>query len=280
MRRNGNEIELDNRDMIVSTTDLQGHILYANDAFCQAAGYERSELLGKPHNIIRHEEMPAAIFYLLWQRLQAGKSIYAFVKNRSKEGFFYWVKAYVTPIVQGGKVTQYTSYRKVIHPFAKEFIEDFYKTLLSVEKQKGMERSVAYLNGFLDKRKLSYDHFVDRLSEGKSVANPVLLSLDRDRHRILYTLFIQRQLRESGTSDPCQSEFGKWLEATREENFTKEAIFEDVRSHHDAVCTLLGSYAEGSANDSKAKGALKTRLNEHSRSLFTELGKLVDSCKE
>lgn len=90
------EIILEKDALITSKTDLKGNIIYANNDFLKYAGYEVSELLLKPHNIVRHEDMPRTVFKCLWDYIQNGKEIFAFVKNKAKDGRYYWVFANVT----------------------------------------------------------------------------------------------------------------------------------------------------------------------------------------
>lgn len=96
---------------LVSTTDTRGVITYCNDAFVQISGYRRDELMGQPHNLVRHPDMPPAAFATMWSYLKQGKAWMGLVKNRCKNGDFYWVHAYVTPIVQRGQVVGYESVR-------------------------------------------------------------------------------------------------------------------------------------------------------------------------
>lgn len=96
---------------LVSKTDVKGIITYANDTFVEASGFERSELIGKNHNVVRHPDMPAAAFADMWKTLKEGMPWQGVVKNRCKNGDFYWVKAFVAPIHQGGEVTGYISVR-------------------------------------------------------------------------------------------------------------------------------------------------------------------------
>ncbi|MCU7947140.1 MAG: PAS domain-containing protein, partial [Candidatus Thiodiazotropha sp. (ex Cardiolucina cf. quadrata)] len=90
------ETVMDDGDFIVSKTDLKGHITYANRVFMRMAQYKESELLGVQHNIIRHPDMPRGVFRLLWNTIESGKECFAYVKNMSKNGDFYWVYANVT----------------------------------------------------------------------------------------------------------------------------------------------------------------------------------------
>ena len=96
---------------LMSTTDTQSHITYANAAFIAVSGFERDEILGQPHNMVRHPDMPTQAFADMWATLKAGRSWTALVKNRRKTGDHYWVRANATPIVRGGRVTGYMSVR-------------------------------------------------------------------------------------------------------------------------------------------------------------------------
>jgi len=96
---------------IVSTTDLKGIITLVNEEFVRVSGYSREELLGQPHNLVRHPDMPPAAFADLWTTIEAGKPWNGMVKNRCKNGDFYWVDANVTPIREHGAVVGYVSIR-------------------------------------------------------------------------------------------------------------------------------------------------------------------------
>ncbi len=105
---------------LVSTTDLRGVITYANDAFCRVSGFSYEELVGKNHNLVRHPDMPKAAFQDLWQHLKLGNSWRGAVKNRCKDGRYYWVDAFVTPIFSHGNVIGYQSVRSPIESKTKE----------------------------------------------------------------------------------------------------------------------------------------------------------------
>ena len=96
---------------LVSTTDLKSQITYCNPAFVEVSGYSREELIGQPHNLVRHPDMPAEAYRDMWATLQAGEPWTALVKNRRKNGDAYWVRANVTPVLEGGRVTGYMSVR-------------------------------------------------------------------------------------------------------------------------------------------------------------------------
>ena len=105
-------VRISDEDSLISTTTADSHITYYNDDFARIAGYDKTELLNKPHNIIRHEDMPKAAFKQFWQYIQSGKSWMGIVKNKCKDGGHYWVSAFVTPIIdKDGKVKEYQSVR-------------------------------------------------------------------------------------------------------------------------------------------------------------------------
>ena len=111
MNITNNEVTFPSSEQLVSITDLQGVILYANDNFCDTAGYTADELVGQNHNIVRHPDMPKAAFADLWQKLKRGDSWRGMVKNRCKNGDHYWVDAYVTPMYENDNIVGYQSVR-------------------------------------------------------------------------------------------------------------------------------------------------------------------------
>jgi aerotaxis receptor len=123
------EVLYDQNAQLVSTTDLQGDITYANDEFCRIAGYSLEELLGQHHNIVRHPEMPKAAFADLWAKLKAGEAWRGMVKNRCKDGRYYWVDAYVTPLYQEGRHIGYQSVRVAPKAEHKQRAELIYSKL-------------------------------------------------------------------------------------------------------------------------------------------------------
>jgi len=152
-------------DFIVSKTDLKGRITYGNRIFIEFSGYSESELLGAQHNIIRHPDMPRAVFKLLWDTIQAKKECNAYVKNMAKDGSFYWVFANVTPnFDNNGNVTGYFSVRRKPKASGIETVTGLYRAMLQEEQRAGARDAIAastrILTDLLAAKGLSYDELV------------------------------------------------------------------------------------------------------------------------
>lgn len=152
-------------DFIVSKTDTKGIITYCNRIFIEFSGYAEEELLGSQHNIIRHPDMPRAVFKLLWDTIAEKKEIFAYVKNMSKDGGFYWVFANITASLgQGDKIIGYYSVRRKPKPAAVKALEPVYREMCAIEQRvgtkDGMKASTEYLLNILAKEKISYEKFV------------------------------------------------------------------------------------------------------------------------
>ena len=162
----GEERFLKEDDFIVSKTDLKGRIIYGNKMFIKISGYTENELLGAPHSILRHPDMPKIVFKLLWDRIQNKQEIFAYVKNLCKDGGFYWVLANVTAtIAPDGSIRDYHSVRRKPSQKAMEVIPDLYAQLLEAERSGGMEASNQLLNDILKQKGVSYDEFVLSLQQ-------------------------------------------------------------------------------------------------------------------
>ena len=108
------ETEVPQDELIISRTDLDGHITYANEAFCEISGYDIEELIGKPHNLVRHPDMPRAAFADLWQTLKDKKQWIGVVKNLRKDKGYYWVQAIISGVYKNGELIEYKSLRTPI----------------------------------------------------------------------------------------------------------------------------------------------------------------------
>lgn len=149
--------------MIISKTDVKGKIIYANKEFCRISGYDGTDLIGKPHNLIRHKDMPRGVFRLLWQTLQSGNEFNGFVKNCCKNNDYYWVFATVNPwfASDGKTLLGYFSARRLANPEGVRFFSDIYKHMLLKESElsggDALTASIAYLTHLCEERGLSYD---------------------------------------------------------------------------------------------------------------------------
>jgi len=167
----GRESHFAEDEIIVSKTDLRGIITYANDVFLRVSGYTEAELIGAPHNILRHPEMPRCVFKLLWDTIKGGDEIFAYVLNLAKNGNQYWVFAHVTPSYDlDGKPVGYHSNRRVPYPDALQKVIPLYAQLLAVEKRAanpnaGTEASFKMLTELLSNNDTDYGKFVFSLSE-------------------------------------------------------------------------------------------------------------------
>lgn len=147
------EVELQGDDFLVSRTDLKGRITYANPSFIHISGFRHDELIGAPHNLIRHPDMPPAAFANLWQTVEAGETWRGLVKNRCKNGDHYWVDASVTPIVENEQVVGYTSVRVQASREAIAQAEQVYAGI-----REGRLKQV-----YLDKGRIRYKGLIQRL---------------------------------------------------------------------------------------------------------------------
>jgi PAS domain S-box-containing protein len=155
------EIKLNPFKTIMSKTDKKGVIEYANDYFMEICGYKEWELMGQPHNVIRHPDMPKIIFKLLWNRLSNGQNIHAAVKNLAKDGRYYWVITdFQIKYDEYGDIKALYSRRKAIPQNVKEYFTNLYAKLLKIENVGGIEASGIYLKGLLDDAGMTYDEFI------------------------------------------------------------------------------------------------------------------------
>ncbi|KAF2337029.1 PAS domain-containing protein [Flavobacterium daemonense] len=175
------EVDWNKNKVLLSKTDTKGTILYANEDFIDVSGYDEFELIGQPHNIVRHPDMPKVIFKFLWDSIKASKNIHAIIKNMSKTGRYYWVITDFKIIADSnGEIVGYFGTRKSVpEDIIVKFIEPLYKKLLHIEEASGMPASEEYLLGFLEERKKTYMEYIDHLiATGKD-----------DKHKVSKGLF-------------------------------------------------------------------------------------------
>lgn len=142
---------LDDDITLMSTTDLQSYITHANDTFVQVSGYQLNELLDKPHNLVRHPDMPKAAFADMWYTLKQGEPWSGIVKNRRKNGDHYWVRANAVPMVREGRVTGYMSIRTRATDEEIAAVEPLYKALNEGRCNRRIHKGLVVRKGWLGK---------------------------------------------------------------------------------------------------------------------------------
>ncbi len=169
------EIKLNPKRYILSTTDLKGVITNVNDYFVEVCQYSAEELIGSPHNIVRHPDMPKAIFYLMWEYIQNGKNITAVVKNLAKNGDHYWV---ITDFEirrdLDGKINRYMAFRQAAPRKIINTIEPLYQKLLHIEQMDGMQASVDYLLNYVAEQGLDYNGYIAKLEKRSALTTFML----------------------------------------------------------------------------------------------------------
>ncbi|EMG7865735.1 methyl-accepting chemotaxis protein [Enterobacter hormaechei] len=146
-----NEYPLDDDTTLMSTTDLHSYMTHTNDTFVQVSGFTLQELLGQPHNIVRHPDMPKAAFADMWYTLQKGEPWSGIVKNRRKNGDHYWVRANAVPMVRNGQMTGYMSIRTRATEDEVAAVEPLYKALNEGRCKKRIHKGLVVRKGWLGK---------------------------------------------------------------------------------------------------------------------------------
>ena len=161
------EVFFPDSELIVSKTDLKGRLTYVNRLFCSIAGYTEAQVVGQPHSIVRHPDMPRSVFKLLWDTIEDRREIFAYVKNMAANGDHYWVFAHVTPSFDAnGQMTGYHSNRRVPdRGMLESAIIPLYAEVLKVERShvNGKEALAAgykALTDFVASQKVAYEELV------------------------------------------------------------------------------------------------------------------------
>ncbi len=176
IRPTGVERSFGQDELIVTKTDLRGRLTYCNDVFLRVSAYPEHEMLGQPHSVIRHPDMPRAVFGLLWDALRDGREIFAYVVNLAGDGAHYWVFAHVTPSRDAtGRVVGYHSNRRVPSPRALEVVRPLYRQLLAEEARHSrpadaIAASTALLEATLASAGQTYDEFVWAITATRAAA--------------------------------------------------------------------------------------------------------------
>lgn len=161
----------------MSKTDDKGRITYANNVFLRVSGYDEADVLGQPHSLIRHPDMPRTIFKLLWDTIQSGEEIFAYVNNLAADGAHYWVLAHITPSrAHTGTTAGYHSNRRSPGRGAVEDVDALYRRLMSEERKHSrpadaMTASGLFLEGELAALSMTYEELVWSLVENDGLVS-------------------------------------------------------------------------------------------------------------
>jgi len=272
---------LQENDFLVSTTDKSGKIIYANFGFADMAEYSVEELYGKPHNIVRHPDMPKSVFKFVWQRLLDKKSIVAYVKNyTSTKDKFYWVKAFIFPVIVNNEIIHISSYRTKPSRFAIEQVSTIYKQLIDYERSHSVDESLKVLTGFLEDRAMSYDLFINRLNSQKQVLNKTLLNIDIAKSKVDHIAFKSNIVSRTARGEKdikviqsCCCAFGKKLESFKNEPFTRDRNFATLQMMHDNIHKNLSAYVNA---DIQTRTTMEQEVNNDTKKLFDSLSTLID----
>lgn len=271
------EVVVKESDLLVTMTDLRGKITYANGKFCEVANYKLDELVGQPHNTVRHPDVPKAIFKLFWDTLLSGNPINAFVKNSVNGGGYYWVQAFATPIVEDGRTVGLVSYRRGITPSAKKTIAEIYKVLVDYERNHGVQQSYDYLMDYLSVRKLSYNEFLNRINSNREVTNEFLLSLDKNKlyiDHLAASLEVKNRLHSGEVNfevvKSCCCDFGKFLSSVTDSSVTRNSDWKQMTTAHDAFHNNLQNFANG-------QNGLEQTLEKNAEEVFEHLQNVIDT---
>ncbi|GAB7050461.1 hypothetical protein JCM9534A_55870 [Catenuloplanes indicus JCM 9534] len=182
MRPTGIERTFADHEIIVTKTDMKGLLTYANDVFLRLSVFDEEEVIGKPHNIIRHPDMPRVVFKLLWDTLREGREIFAYVVNMASDGAEYWVLAHVTPSRDAsGRIVGYHSSRRRPDRSAVNAVKELYARLRAEESRhrspsEGLDASWRMLQDELAARGRTYEEFVFDLTLGAAGTTPATSS--------------------------------------------------------------------------------------------------------
>lgn len=167
-----NAVKIDPRALYISKTDIHGNIIYVNKNIQKISSYLEDELVGFPHNMLRHPDMPKVIFYKLWSELEKGNEVTILIKSLAKTGEFYWLK-HKFQIIENELTAKYKSTAEIASTNAIEKIDILYKKLLKIEKRENMTASLFYLENYLKERDLSFLEYMEK----KLIPQPIIESI-------------------------------------------------------------------------------------------------------
>jgi PAS domain S-box-containing protein len=278
------EKKLNENEVIVSATNNRGDIIYANAEFVKISEYSKTELYGNPHNIVRHPDMPKAIFKHIWSQLLSQKPVVAYIKNYTKDhDKYYWVKALLCPVVENGNIIQLTSYRTKPMDSTIEQIKQVYRLISDYERSNGVDQSLSFFYNYLKDRKLTYESFINKLSAGEQVLNSKLLTIDINQFKVDHILFRSRieSLDAQGeknieVTQPTCCAFGKQLALFDNESFASDDRFSKIKQVHNRVHQEMQTFVDAPLTQ---KDLIITEVHKDIDTLFETMDDLIKHYK-
>ena len=185
------EMNISEHNMMVTKTNMQGDIIYINDSFSSVVGYEAEEIIGTPHDALRHSDMPQVIFFLIIQAIEKGEKIRTIVKNLAKSGEYYWAITDFEPQREiSGKISSFFAFREAIPEENIYELVELYQILLDIEKKKGVEASLVYLNRYLSENHMSYTDLMEMMSRPKGIIQRIFVKslAPKDEDKLNYRI--------------------------------------------------------------------------------------------
>jgi len=162
------EIRCATQEVIITRTDLNGNIIYHNPTFSKVNGFKGASVIHKPHNIVRHPDMPKAIFRIIWSIIKQGLPIQALIKNKTNDGHYYW--SLINWKVQkdrDNRIISYVAYAKQAPTHTIKSLEPVYNMMLQIEKEHDIESSLEYFHSFLNEEGLTYREYMEKLNKNR-----------------------------------------------------------------------------------------------------------------
>jgi len=163
------EIKIKANQILFTKTDLKGNIVFGNDTFEKITGFKSDQYIGKPHNIIRHQDMPRTIFKMMWDTIKKGEAFTGIIKNTTIDGDYYWVATdFTMDKDKNGNIIGYEAMRMNISNKAKKEMEELYRRVREIEKSDGMEGAEDYINELLKIQEISFNDYMYKLINEKT----------------------------------------------------------------------------------------------------------------
>jgi aerotaxis receptor len=307
-------------EMLVSMTDLKGHITHCNAAFVRVSGYTSEELLGQPHNMVRHPDMPQEAYADLWNTISHGRPWTALVKNRRKDGSHYWVQAHVTPLLERGQAMGYLSVRTKPTRAQIDEAQALYRQLIAERASPTCKLHAGRIRrfGWRDwSGKLGRIHLTGRMTAAMFLILPVMMLppllgipapwlLWAQAASGLCALFAMAMVLDRTISRPLNQairfihhmsagdltctidsnrpdQIGVLMRGLRQANLNTRAFVKDVRDETDGIQRAISAIAEGNANLSTrtdSQAGSVERTTEAMSMLTTTVKQTADTARE